>query len=108
MIVYPRTRNHICTRQEEAMWRMVGVVVLALVTLGALPAQAQPVQAQRETVRFATFNASLNRNSAGQLLVDLSTPNNVQARTVAEIIQRLNPDVLLINEFDYYSNNAAA
>ncbi|MTJ51999.1 phytase [Anabaena sp. UHCC 0253] len=53
------------------------------------------------TVRFSQFNASLNRNTEGQLLTDLSTPNNAQAKTVAEIIQRNNPDVLLINEFDY-------
>ncbi|MDB9469060.1 phytase, partial [Dolichospermum circinale] len=53
------------------------------------------------TVRFSQFNASLNRNTAGQLVTDLSTPNNLQSKTVAEIIQRNNPDVLLINEFDY-------
>jgi hypothetical protein len=52
-------------------------------------------------VRFATFNASLNRNFAGQLVSDLSTPNNAQAKAVAEIIQRARPDVLLINEFDF-------
>ncbi len=52
-------------------------------------------------IRFATFNASLNRNSAGQLAIDLSTPGNAQARAVAEIIQRNNPDVILINEFDF-------
>ena len=61
-----------------------------------------------EDIRFATFNASLNRNSQGQLISDLSTPNNTQARNVAEIIQRNNPDVLLINEFDYYPNGTAA
>jgi uncharacterized repeat protein (TIGR01451 family) len=54
-------------------------------------------------VRFSQFNASLNRNAEGQLFTDLSTPNNTQAKTVAEIIQRNNPDVLLINEFDYAS-----
>jgi myo-inositol-hexaphosphate 3-phosphohydrolase/phosphodiesterase/alkaline phosphatase D-like protein len=53
------------------------------------------------SVRFSQFNASLNRNTDGQLVTDLSTPNNAQAKTVAEIIQRNNPDVLLINEFDY-------
>lgn len=52
-------------------------------------------------VRFSTFNASLNRNVAGQLVSDLSTPGNVQAANVAETIQRVRPDVLLINEFDY-------
>nr|WP_076828000.1 endonuclease/exonuclease/phosphatase family protein [Frankia sp. CcI49] len=53
------------------------------------------------TLRVATFNASLNRAAAGQLRTDLSTPDNAQARTVAEIIQRTRPDVLLINEFDH-------
>lgn len=58
-------------------------------------------------IRFATFNASLNRFNAGDLETDLSTPDNAQAKTVAEIIQRANPDVLLINEFDYDENGAA-
>lgn len=60
------------------------------------------------TVRFATFNASLNRANSGQLITDLSTPDNVQAQAVAEIIQRTRPDVLLINEFDYDANGEAA
>jgi hypothetical protein len=58
-------------------------------------------------VRFATFNASLNRNAAGELVADLSTTTNAQARTVAEIIQRNHPDVLLINEFDFVAGGAA-
>ncbi|OCQ96644.1 endonuclease/exonuclease/phosphatase [Oscillatoriales cyanobacterium USR001] len=59
------------------------------------------------SVRFSTFNASLNRNNAGQLITDISTPNNQQAKNVAETIQRVNPDVLLINEFDYDSSGTA-
>ena len=53
------------------------------------------------TIRFATFNASLYRDSPGQLKKDLSTGANKQAQRIAEIIQRIQPDVLLINEFDY-------
>jgi len=52
-------------------------------------------------VRFSTFNASLNRSFAGQLVTDLSVPSNQQARNAAETIQRVRPDVILINEFDY-------
>ncbi|HEX6056726.1 MAG TPA: endonuclease/exonuclease/phosphatase family protein, partial [Intrasporangium sp.] len=59
-------------------------------------------------VRFATFNASLNRNVEGQLVADLSTPDKAQARAVAEIIQRTSPDVLLVNEFDYVEDGIAA
>ena len=73
---------------------------LLLAVVAAL-ALAAPAQAGETDVRFATFNASLNRNVAGQLVADLSTPNNAQAASVAEIVQRVRPDVLLINEFDY-------
>ncbi|MBR8826694.1 MAG: phytase [Gomphosphaeria aponina SAG 52.96 = DSM 107014] len=59
-------------------------------------------------VRFATFNASLNRSSSGELIQDLSTPDNAQAQAVSEIIQRVNPDVLLVNEFDYDAEGLAA
>jgi hypothetical protein len=59
-------------------------------------------------VRFATFNASLNRNVAGQALMQLSVPGNAQADAVAEIIQRIRPEVLLINEFDFEPDNALA
>ena len=47
---------------------------------------APPATRADERVRFATFNASLNRSFEGQLIADLSTPGNAQARTVAEII----------------------
>lgn len=58
--------------------------------------------------RFASFNASLNRFNAGDLIRDLSTPDNAQAQAVAEIVQRVRPDVLLINEFDHDEDGAAA
>jgi hypothetical protein len=60
------------------------------------------------TIRFATFNASVNRNAAGQLLADLQTGTDPQLRNVAEIIQRARPDVLLVNEFDFYPDEQAA
>jgi hypothetical protein len=69
---------------------------------------AAPENVKPDKVRFATFNASLNRFNAGDLVTDLSTPNNAQAKTVAEIVQRARPDVLLINEFDFVENGVAA
>jgi len=79
------------------------VVALVLAT-GA--ATAAPPQAD---VRFATFNASLNRASAGLLTAHLSDPSaddqfRRQAKNVAEVVQRVRPDVLLINEFDPLEN----
>ncbi|MCA9148192.1 MAG: esterase-like activity of phytase family protein [Planctomycetales bacterium] len=58
--------------------------------------------------RFATFNASLNRSAEGELIADLSGRDDPQAQNVAEIIQRTQPDVLLINEFDYDADGEAA
>ena len=72
------------------------------------PAGAAASGAPDRTLRVATFNASLNRNAAGQLVSDLSTPDNAQARAVAEVIQRTDPDLLLINEFDYVEGGLAA
>ncbi len=81
------------------------LVAAVLVAALAIPSA---VGAKSSTVRFATFNASLNRASAGQALAEISSPGNDQADAVAEIIQRVRPDVLLINEFDYYPNNQLA
>jgi hypothetical protein len=81
---------------------LVVTAMAAVVTVSAAStAPAAPAAKGVSQVRFATFNASLNRNFAGQLFSDLSTPNNAQAAAVAEIIQRVQPDVLLINEFDF-------
>jgi Endonuclease/Exonuclease/phosphatase family len=74
------------------------VTALAMLALALAPTATAAKDAD---VRFATFNASLNRNFAGQLVADLSTTTNAQARNVAETIQRIRPDVLLINEFDF-------
>jgi endonuclease/exonuclease/phosphatase family metal-dependent hydrolase len=59
-------------------------------------------------VRFATFNVSLNRPTAGRLITDLASRDNPQAKQIAEIIQRVRPDVLLLNEFDYDERGVAA
>jgi hypothetical protein len=85
------------------------LAALALVVPGTAGATAERSDKSVDRdVRFATFNASLNRNNEGDLVRDLSTPDNQQARTVAEIIQRSHPDVLLINEFDYVEGGRAA
>jgi predicted extracellular nuclease len=59
------------------------------------------LQESDKAVRFASFNISFNRYNAGDLITDLSMPDNAQAQAVAEIIQRVRPDVVLLNEFDY-------
>ncbi|MFD0902925.1 endonuclease/exonuclease/phosphatase family protein [Actinomadura sediminis] len=84
----------------------------AVSAAAAMPAPAASAHGGRPgppaDVRFATFNASLNRAAEGELVADLSTRTDAQARTVAEIVQRARPDVLLVNEFDYDRRGEAA
>ncbi len=76
--------------------RLLFLIALGWVSGGV----AAPLQ-----LRVATFNSSLNRTSLGQLATDLSVTTNNQAKRIAEIIQRVNPDILLVNEFDYDAAN---
>ncbi len=95
--------------------RAVIIGAAALLTMAPLAAAtsasgapALPTQAGNgQDLRVATYNLSLNRNTAGQLVTDLSTPDNAQAKAVAEVIQRANPDVVLLNEFDYVEGGTA-
>jgi hypothetical protein len=96
------------TTFEQKRTFTVLALVLLIAMLAAPAALADTPKGAPTPVRFATFNASLNRFNAGDLVADLSTPDNAQAKTVAEIIQRTRPDVLLINEFDYVENGVAA
>lgn len=58
-------------------------------------------------VRVATFNASLWREAQGELVEELADADAAQPRQVAEVIQRVRPDVLLINEFDWDADGEA-
>ena len=88
---------------------MVLTVLAVVAGVLASPAQAagRDDRGRDRTVRFATYNASLNRAAAGQLVSDLSTPDTTQARNIAEVLQRVRPDVVLLNEFDYVENYRA-
>ncbi len=88
---------------------LLGAACSTAVGVGSPIAAATDARGKGPPVaRFATFNASLNRGVSGELVEDLSSPNDVQAATVAEIVQRARPDVLLINEFDFDSSGIAA
>jgi hypothetical protein len=96
---------------SRATMHPAAILVAMILLLGAVLVTAPSIKASHggtDPVRFATFNASLNRNSAGQAKADLSAPGNPQAAAVAEIIQRVRPEVLLINEFDFEPDNALA
>jgi hypothetical protein len=103
---------HVSHRSDR--W-ILSVLLLSGLLLAAavVPPRVEARPGSPPAVRFATFNASLNRTSAGFAQSDLSQPfdpsepnrdqflRRWQAANVAEVIQRVRPDVLLINEFDY-------
>jgi hypothetical protein len=98
--------KNISFRQKRTFTVIALVLLIAmLVAPGAL---ANDPKGAPTPVRFATFNASLNRFNEGDLAAELSAPGSAQPDTVAEIIQRARPDVLLINEFDYDGGGLSA
>jgi 3-phytase len=86
---------------------MPQLLAWTLVLLGQRLNDPNP-PAPPEAIRVATFNASLSRAGAGELVDALSTPDDPQARRVAEVVQRVRPDVLLLNEFDHDPEGRAA
>lgn len=62
--------------------------------------------AENKGLVAATYNTSLNRPTSGELLKDL-TAGDEQARNIAAVIQHNNPDVVILNEFDYDEGNEA-
>ncbi|MGY5764221.1 endonuclease/exonuclease/phosphatase family protein [Brachybacterium sp. DNPG3] len=71
------------------------------------PAAAEAFGARGANVRFATYNAALNRATEGGLIADLKNGTNTQAKAIAQVIQINNPDVLLLNEFDHDDDGEA-
>ena len=77
---------------------LIAAIAMLMVATVIAPAAAKD---DDRSVRFATFNASLNREFEGELGAELANPGSAQPDVIAEIIQRTRPDVLLINEFDF-------
>lgn len=51
-------------------------------------------------VRVASFNVALNRSEPGQLAVEL-VQGSPQIRNLAQILQHIRADIVLLNEFDH-------
>jgi hypothetical protein len=74
---------------------------LALCALMGAGAYAAPPEKQDGAIRIASFNASLYRRNPGLLAQELRLGGSAQIDAVAEIIQIVRPDIILINEFDF-------
>lgn len=95
------------TRSRLTSMLAAAAIGLAVSLTTAAPGVAAPGGQNATDLRIATYNLSLNRNADGQLVTDLSTPDNAQAKAVAEVIQRADADIILLNEFDYVAGYQA-
>jgi len=59
-------------------------------------------------VRVATFNIAMGLAEAGQMGAALASGEDPRLRQVAEILQRVRPDIILLNEFDHEKGTHAA
>ena len=66
-----------------------------------------PAGASTRDMRVATFNVSLYDETAGGLIRRLDAGDE-GARRAAAVLQRLRPDIVLLNEFDYDPEGRAA
>lgn len=90
------------------------LALLMLLASGGSPAMATTAEMQANSakiIRVATFNVSMEGGnyvksgvtpSGHELPAALSNSDHPQIANIAEIIQRVRPDVLLLNEFDYH------
>ena len=77
------------------------LLLLAGLVAAALAGQVLADRVGADRIRFATFNASMHRGAEGELGAALRDGDDPQIASVAAIIEAVDPDVILINEFDY-------
>ena len=88
---------------------------LPLVFLLAVLLMPAGAHSEGRVIRIATFNVSMEGGnyvgkgvtpSGHELPAALSNSDHPQISNIAEIIQRVRPDILLLNEFDYHADPA--
>ena len=86
--------------------RLTHSLFLLLCSLSlSLPALA--IDESRQQIRFATFNIAMGLQSEGELYQRLKSGDDLALKKAAAVIQKIRPDVLLLNEFDYFELDSA-
>jgi hypothetical protein len=62
---------------------------------------ADPAVRTPDSIRVTTFNAALAGEGDGELISRLAVDFDEQAMAIGAILQRVRPDIVLINEFDH-------
>ena len=87
---------------------MIRWVVATLLVMANPAFAADPPPKPEGAVRLASFNVALNRRNPGELAQELRLGGSAQIDAVVEIIQRVRPDIILINEIDHDARQIAA
>lgn len=74
--------------------------LLLCAVLSSCAPRPDVMPSQQQRLRVATYNVSFYSEQAGGLATRLAAGDS-EARKVAAVIQRVRPDLLLLNEFDY-------
>ncbi|MCL7714352.1 endonuclease/exonuclease/phosphatase family protein [Stenotrophomonas mori] len=82
-------------------------VPLLLAACSALAAPAAGEPPATAALRLATYNTSLYAETAGGLVRELEGDSS-HARKIAAVLQRVRPDLVLLNEFDFDPDHRAA
>jgi len=86
--------------------RLIHSLILLLCSLAiSFPAPALDNTSQQ--IRFATFNIAMGLQSKDELYQRLYAGDDESLKKVAAVIQSVRPDVLLLNEFDWYELDSA-
>ena len=82
--------------------------LLLLPVVLVLAACAAPGTPNESRLRIATFNVAMGLERPGQLASNLQSGGEMRLHQLAEILQRVRPDVVLLNEFDFDPDVQAA
>ena len=91
----------------------IRALFFATALLPALCVSSLAYSKEEQRLKVATFNVSMEATNYKALGMEpsdkvlqyvLSSGEHSQVKNIAEIIQRVNPDILLLNEFDYIAD----
>ena len=82
-------------------------MILALAACSGAAPQRGDTPPHETPMRVATYNTSLFSDEAGGLIRQLEG-DDAHARKIAAVLQKVRPDLVLLNEFDYDPAHRAA
>ena len=83
-------------------------ILLFSIAVSTVAIPLSGMSSEKQQIRVATFNIASGLSKAGQLDEKLSLQDDPRLVKVAAIIQKVRPDIILLNEFDFNAEIARA